>query len=134
MGGGSAGATGNTYTTTLSARYNFFNTNQDSNRITYERYYVIDFDTYDDSYWSNQVLALTTTGASIHYKMYYSIHEETINGISRYYAKILAIGLNSNDEFGLDMLDLVANINNSIVNRLGQLNTYYADQGQPNSV
>ena len=65
--------------------------------------------------------------------MYYSIHEETINGISRYYAKILAIGLNSNDEFGLDMLDLVANINNSIVNRLGLLNTYFLEQELPSN-
>lgn len=118
----------NTYTTTLSARYNDINTNQNTdqntNLKTYDRYYVIDFDTAG-SYWSNQVLALSTD-ARIHYKMYYSLHNETINGISRYYAKILAIGLNSIDSFELDMLDLVANINNSIVNRLGLLNTYYS--------
>ena len=129
-GDGGKGATTTTTPGIESARYNYFNTNQNINLKTYNRYYVIDFDTADSN-WSNQVLATnlqTSGGHGLDYKMYYSLHNETINNISRYYAKILAIRRDSIDVFGLDMLDLVANINNSIVPRLGQLITYFADQ------
>ena len=110
---------------TTSAKFTNFSSNINVlNSNTYERYYVLDFDT--STGFSGAVLASTLNSSYIHYKMYYAILNETIQEKKGYYVKILSMQAASDDAFTLDMFDLVSNINNSVGNRLITLQTDFS--------